>query len=57
MRITVIAAGNKMPSWINEGVAEYEKRMPKEWNFSIRELPLEHRGKTTNKIKTIEKEK
>lgn len=45
MRITVITVGTKMPGWVNDGVAEYDKRLPRELNLTWRELPLARRGK------------
>jgi len=38
MRITVLAIGHKMPSWIEEGFREYTKRMPPEARVELVEL-------------------
>ena len=48
MRITVIAIGTRMPRWVDEGVEEYGKRMPRELRVEWRELPLARRGKDAN---------
>ncbi len=48
MRITIIAIGTKMPRWVEEGVGEYSKRMPRELKLEWRELPLARRGKDAN---------
>lgn len=45
MRITVIAVGTRMPAWVGEGVAEYTKRLPREWKLVWCEIPLAKRGK------------
>ena len=45
MRISVIAVGTKMPVWINQGVQEYSKRLPREIQLTWREIPLARRGK------------
>jgi 23S rRNA (pseudouridine1915-N3)-methyltransferase len=45
MRIRLIAVGTKMPSWVEEGVHEYQKRLPPELKLEVRELPLGKRGK------------
>ena len=37
-----------MPAWVNQGVAEYSKRMPREWKLEWREIPLARRGKDAN---------
>ncbi len=45
MRLTIIAVGTRMPAWVEQGVAEYHKRMPRELQVVWKELPLGHRGK------------
>lgn len=58
MKIQVIAIGNKLPRWVNEGVSEYEKRflpMP-DFALSIKEIPAQKRGKTANIAKLTEQE-
>ena len=45
MRIKLIAVGTKMPVWVNQGVEEYTKRLPREWAFKIAEVPLAKRPK------------
>ena len=45
MQVTVIAVGHRMPGWIENGFAEYARRMPPEWHFNIKELkPVERAG-------------
>lgn len=44
MRLTVIAVGTKMPVWVEQGVAEYSRRLPREFNLSWRAIPLASRG-------------
>ena len=48
MQFDIIAVGTKMPRWVQEAYTEYEKRLPKEWTPRLKELPLAHRGKSTN---------
>ena len=36
-----------MPAWVKDGVAEYERRMPRELKMQWREIPLVRRGKDT----------
>lgn len=45
MRISVIAVGTRMPAWVNQGIAEYTKRLPRELNLVWREIPLAKRGR------------
>jgi 23S rRNA (pseudouridine1915-N3)-methyltransferase len=43
MRISVIAVGTRMPAWINQGIAQYSKRLPRELNLVWCEIPLAQR--------------
>lgn len=45
MKFTIIAVGTKMPSWVQEGYAEYAKRLPKELSPKLIELAIGPRGK------------
>ena len=45
-----------MPSWINEGVSEYVKRLPSELKLELIELPLATRGKNADIKRIIQKE-
>ena len=38
MRISILAIGHKMPSWIEEGFREYTRRMPQEVRLELVEL-------------------
>ena len=40
MRIRLIAAGNKLPAWIDAGVAEYARRFGRGLKFELIEIPL-----------------
>ena len=39
MRVRLIAAGTRLPGWINEGVAEYAKRLGRGLKFELIEIP------------------
>ncbi len=56
MKIRLIAVGTKMPSWVQEGFAEYTKRMPHDCRIELIELPIGPRGKNQPISKAIEKE-
>jgi len=45
MKIRILSPGKKLPSWINEGFAEYAKRMPNECKLELVELNLAKRAK------------
>jgi len=40
MRIRLIAAGTRLPSWIDEGVADYARRFGRGLKFELIEVPL-----------------
>lgn len=48
MRISIVTIGTRMPAWVNQGVAEYSKRMPRELRIEWKELALAARGKGAN---------
>lgn len=45
MRIRLIAAGTRLPDWINAGTAEFLGRMPPEMPVELVEVPVAKRGK------------
>jgi 23S rRNA (pseudouridine1915-N3)-methyltransferase len=45
MRISIIAVGTRMPAWVQQGVAEYDRRLPRELGVRWLEIPLAPRGK------------
>lgn len=48
MHIQVVAVGNKMPSWVVEGVNEYIKRFGPDCRVNFTELTPGKRSKTSN---------
>jgi 23S rRNA (pseudouridine1915-N3)-methyltransferase len=56
MKLSVLAVGHRQPAWVNEGCAEYLKRMPRELPASVTEIKPEARGsKTREQLLTAEK--
>ncbi|PIE34938.1 MAG: 23S rRNA (pseudouridine(1915)-N(3))-methyltransferase RlmH, partial [Gammaproteobacteria bacterium] len=49
MKINLLAIGRRMPAWVEAGCAEYVKRLPKAWQFTVREL-AQARGNTAGEI-------
>jgi 23S rRNA (pseudouridine1915-N3)-methyltransferase len=45
MKIAIVAVGNRMPSWVDEGFREYAKRMPPEAQIDLIEIKPEKRSK------------
>lgn len=56
MRIKLIAAGTKMPKWVNEGFNEYQKRLTQDVTLQLIETPIAKRSKSADLNKLIEKE-
>ena len=48
MNITVLAVGNKMPSWVDEAVQEYAKRFGRDVQYTLKEIKPEKRGTGVN---------
>jgi 23S rRNA (pseudouridine1915-N3)-methyltransferase len=56
MKLSVLAVGHRQPAWVNEGCAEYLKRLPRELPASVTEIKPEARGsKTREQLLTAEK--
>ncbi|MCW8919739.1 MAG: 23S rRNA (pseudouridine(1915)-N(3))-methyltransferase RlmH [Gammaproteobacteria bacterium] len=45
MHIHLLAVGQKMPRWVEEGYGEYAKRLPPECALRLQEIPAGKRGK------------
>lgn len=48
MKISLLSVGTRMPSWVNEGVQEYCKRLPPDFQLHCVEIPLARRGKNVD---------
>lgn len=59
MRVTVVSFGHRMPGWIQEGWAEYAKRLPPEIRLELVELKPEERGagRSVERAKQLEGER
>lgn len=44
MKLFLIAAGTRLPDWIDAGYAEYARRLPRECRLELIEIPLARRG-------------
>lgn len=56
LKVTLICCGSKMLSWVNEGVAEFSKRIQEYANLNLIEIPLIKRGKSSDLSRILEKE-
>ena len=52
MRLRIVALGHRMPAWVNDAVADYTKRLPRELAFelvALRPAPRD-RGRTVQQL-------
>ncbi|HEY4541970.1 MAG TPA: 23S rRNA (pseudouridine(1915)-N(3))-methyltransferase RlmH [Noviherbaspirillum sp.] len=57
MQLVIAAVGHKMPGWIEDGFAEYTKRMPPECRIVLKEIkPVDRAGgKSAETVMTAER--
>ncbi|MCE8029471.1 23S rRNA (pseudouridine(1915)-N(3))-methyltransferase RlmH [Halomonas daqingensis] len=53
MRIRLLAVGTRMPGWVNEGVEEYRKRLPRDFALEIEEIAPGQRGKNADTARAV----
>jgi 23S rRNA (pseudouridine1915-N3)-methyltransferase len=51
MRTRLISVGERMPSWVAQGFAEYRKRLSRELPMDLIEIPLGNRGKSRDPVR------
>ena len=56
MRIRLIAVGTKMPTWVNQGFEEYQKRLNQDITLELVEIAAGKRGKNADVVRITEKE-
>ena len=55
MLLRLLAAGTRMPDWVNDGYAEYASRLKHDYKLELKEIPLGQRtGVDTSRA--VEKE-
>jgi 23S rRNA (pseudouridine1915-N3)-methyltransferase len=47
VRVRILAAGTRLPRWVNEGYAEYAARMPRQSRLELIEIALGRGGTAT----------
>ena len=48
MRLTIIAIGQRMPSWVDSAYAEYARRFPRSFTLNLKEIPALKRGRNAD---------
>ena len=56
MQIHLLAIGNRMPEWVTKGYQDYAKRLPRECELILREIPPGKRGKNADLERIKEEE-
>jgi 23S rRNA (pseudouridine1915-N3)-methyltransferase len=47
MKLKLLAVGQKMPQWVNDGYQEYARRLPRDCSLQLTEIAPAKRGKTS----------
>ena len=56
MQIHLISVGNNMPLWVQQGFQEYAKRLPRECELVLKEIPAGKRGKNSDVARIVKEE-
>lgn len=56
MRVHIIAMGDRMPAWVEQGYQEYAKRLGSELQLHLHEVAPEKRGKSADLKRIVQKE-
>ena len=56
MHIHLIAIGQRMDAWVNQGFQEFAKRMPPECNLQLKEIAAGKRGKNADIPRILQQE-
>lgn len=56
MKLRLLAVGQKMPKWVDDGVQEYAKRMPRDCRFEVHPIALAQRSKNTDIMRARKQE-
>jgi len=56
MQIHLLAVGEKMPAWVQDGFSEYAKRLPHACRLTLKEIPPGRRGKNADVERAMQDE-
>lgn len=56
MQIHLISIGNSMPRWVQQGYEEYSKRLPRDIELILKEIPAGKRGKNCDLVRIVKDE-
>jgi 23S rRNA (pseudouridine1915-N3)-methyltransferase len=57
VKLTIVAVGNRMPAWVNDGFTDYARRMPREVRVELIAIKPEKRegGRITSQLLAAER--
>lgn len=53
MKLRILAVGTRMPDWVEQGVEEYRKRLPRDFALELIEIPPGPRQKSADPARAI----
>jgi 23S rRNA (pseudouridine1915-N3)-methyltransferase len=56
MQIILCSVGNNMPAWVQQGFQEYAKRLPRECELVLKEIPAGKRSKNSDVARIVKEE-
>ena len=56
MKLKLLAVGTKMPGWVEQGVGEYRKRLPRDFSLEVIEIAPGARGKNADIARAVASE-
>ncbi|PAU74652.1 23S rRNA (pseudouridine(1915)-N(3))-methyltransferase RlmH [Halomonas salipaludis] len=56
MKLKLLAVGTKMPGWVEQGVSEYRKRLPRDFSLEVIEIAPGSRGKNADIARAVASE-
>lgn len=59
MKVRLLTVCHRQPAWVVDGTTEYERRLPRTWNFELVEIRPEPRkdGAATARVQAVEAER
>jgi len=59
MKLTVLAIGDRLPGWMQDGCDDYLRRFPRDWPLELRALRAEPRGegRPTDRLRAAESQR
>lgn len=56
MRLKLLAVGTRMPVWVEQGIGEYRKRLPRDFSLEVIEIAAGARGKNADIARAVTSE-